>query len=75
MSEEEFLKHLYSKENPTDEDIEAAERISHMMESIEGTMELIHSLTIRALAGEQETLKTIHDITAPAQVPEGARLQ
>lgn len=69
LSDEEFLRHLLTKGEPTTEDVEAALRLELLMGSYSALLERIHT-TSRAGLGDssrtREALSEIHELTAAA---------
>lgn len=68
LTDEEFLRHLLSKKNPTDEDVEAAIRLELLLNNLSSLLEEIHRASSSALAGTEgkvDTLVYIRDKTRP----------
>ena len=74
LTDEEFLKHLHTKSDPTDEDNEAALRLELLLGAYREFLEKIHRL-----ASEQPdaraALTRIRNLTAPENDPQRMRLQ
>jgi hypothetical protein len=68
LSDLDFIKHLYTKDNPSQEELDAAVRMEHMLESYSSLLESIHRLAQKGLdEGESSTLASIATMTAPAE--------
>lgn len=67
LSDEEYLRHLLNKAEPTQEDVESATRLELLMGSYSGLLEQINR---KALEGLGDTTKTraalleVHELTA-----------
>lgn len=74
LDDEEFLKHLLTKPNPTEEDNESALRLELLLAHYAGVLEKIHRLASEETADPQAQLVRIRKITAPTET-RVARLQ
>lgn len=73
LTDEEFVRHLLNKKDPTDEDVEASIRLQLLLESYSGLLEDIHSEADNALYGtgprsKHDALTRIKNLTAPVVV-------
>lgn len=66
LSDEEYIQYLFSKENPTDEDVESAFRLEHLIYDYSALLEHIHRLAEVGLRyrTNDTTLKRIKELTA-----------
>lgn len=75
LSDEEYLKHLWTKEHPADEDTESAVRLELLMGAYDHLLEQVNELASdRALSAETQ-LQRIRHLTERARRREEARLQ
>lgn len=75
LSDEDYLKHLLTKQEPTDEDNESAVRIENMLNTYRSLLEQVHSLASQDLADARAQLTRIRRLTAPISEARVARLQ
>lgn len=71
LTDEEFLRFLLHKTDPTAEDVEAAQRLEGLLESYSGLLQEIHMKTHDALGDTSQTrtaLQDIQDLTAPVSL-------
>lgn len=67
LSDEEYLKHLYTKDDPSDEDIESAQRIELLLSAYRGMLEQIHTIA-NQVGNEDARLMRIRHLTGPVKV-------
>lgn len=67
MTDVEFITHLYSKHNPSEDDLEAASRLELILHFYAGMLEQVHQLASEALEHNKcPELEKIHKLTASA---------
>lgn len=67
LSDEEFLRHLLTKQEPTQEDIESVTRLELLMGSYSGLLEQINRKALEGLGDSTKTrtaLLEVHQLTA-----------
>lgn len=67
LSDEEFLRYLLNKSEPTQEDIESATRLELLMGSYSGLLEQINRRALEGLGDSSKTrevLMEVHELTA-----------
>ena len=65
LTDEEFLHHLLTKADPTEEDLEAAHRMEMLMETYQKTLQMLHDLAVQADGGSQSAMERLKEFTAP----------
>lgn len=69
LTDEDFLRHLLHKDNPTAEDVEAALRLELLLDGYNVILEDIYKTVVTALKSDEnhtEALKHVRNLTAPA---------
>lgn len=75
LSDEEYLKHLHTKPNPTEEDVESALRLELLLAEHSGLLERIHRMASDGGSDAAVQLTRIKQLTAPREQLRVARIQ